>query len=89
MWESNKDKYSNGIIYKLGKYKVAEVYYNSGRSKDDNENIFVLSTSLPGLKQRLGLFKTLDLAKDYFSKVLEMWLKNTGLNISYTIKLQD
>jgi len=59
----------------LGKIKVAYYMYNGTRSKGSEFEYIALCT-LPGIKSRLGEYKTIDECKAICNKAVDLFLSN-------------
>jgi hypothetical protein len=66
-------RYGNVEAFFLGKWKVAEVYYNSSRSQTD-PLCYRAIAFLPGLKSPIGDFEKIEQAIEAADKAIHCWL---------------
>jgi len=80
VWRDSKSQYTVGESGWLGKFKVFSIHYNSTRSKSNTDDIWQVACLLPGIKDDLGCFKTIEEAKDIAQRVMDIWIEGTGLS---------
>ena len=73
-WEPNPDRYSTGDTAKVGKWRVGMVFMDSLRPVGSPLEWAALST-LPGLKQRLGDYRTEEEAKTRVETAVTHWFR--------------
>lgn len=73
-WEEAKGPWASGLVLFVGKWPVGSAGYVS-RTKGESKN-YAAKSRLPGLKEVLEHFETMELAKDRVEKATRYWLRN-------------
>ena len=75
-WKESTAKYTTGENLFLGRWKVASAYYDG--TSANSENKWAAACALPGIKDRLGHFDTIETAKKTAEEAVVFWLKRAG-----------
>lgn len=76
--EANRAYIANAEDGYVGEWCVLRVYHDGGVPKGQEESI-ALTCSLPGIKDRIGHYLTVEEAKSKAEKVFVYWLGRAGL----------
>lgn len=76
-WLNEERAWGSGESLFLGKFKVGSVYYDAMQSKGGLKQ--AACCSLPGIKQNLGHYSTVQDAKYRVERAVNYWLVNSGL----------
>jgi len=71
-WEGDKRIFHNGELLRAGKWIVGEVCYES-RTKGENKH-YAAKSMLPGLKNHLDYYETMDEAKARVERATKNWI---------------
>lgn len=77
-WETSTKRYVSGENGKLGKWRCFFVIYDAFTSSK-NTMKFNLRCCLPGIKDDLGHFTDSLQAKERAQKIVDYWIKESGL----------
>jgi hypothetical protein len=78
-WTRKEHKYGPpSDVGKLGRWTVFTISWRI-TSKEDKDNPYGLSSTLPGFKDNLGEFPTIEEAKQLAEKALVSWIEGAGL----------
>lgn len=77
-WHQNNERYANGVVCRLGKFKVGSAFY-SGMISRERRDKYQANCKLPGIESNLGTFPTLAEAQEKVETAVKFWLKNAGL----------
>lgn len=79
-WKTLTGRFENGQAFYLNKIRVATVYWNSGRNKND-PNTHAVSIELPGMKKEVtcSTHPSEQAAKQYVEAVVKRWVDAAGL----------
>lgn len=77
-WEKATGPWASGEVLVAGKWAVGSAGYAS-RSKGDTKN-YAARSRLPGLKEVLDYFETMDEAKARVERATAYWIRNLTAN---------
>ena len=79
IWVKDTGKYASGSLLKLGRWMVGAASYDASRSKGE-QNKWLATCNLPGMKSSLGHFENEELAKSATEAAVKHWLKGAALS---------
>lgn len=77
-WKDITGQYITGTGLFIGKVLVASYSYNGMRSKDAVNETYVVSSTLPGIKSKLGKYATVEECQLRCIEVAQHFLKMLG-----------
>lgn len=79
-WKTLTGRFENGQALYLGKFRVATVYWNSGRNRND-PHTHAANIALPGMKKEFcnHVHLSLDDAKQHVEEIVKAWVTRAGL----------
>jgi hypothetical protein len=80
-WSDAKLKYGEAQNGRVGKYVAFSIVYDAV-SGPDEQNRQRLECFLHGIKNQLGRFSSVDIAKVAAEKALVIWLEGAGLQVA-------
>jgi hypothetical protein len=78
LWKPATGPWASGDVLYVGKWPVGSAAYASS-SKGDTKN-YVARSRLPGLKEVLEYFETMDEAKERVERATRYWLRELSAN---------
>jgi hypothetical protein len=78
VWSKSSGAFQSGFSGKVGKYKFFSTHYDSLCAKGE-ENRYLLTCFLPGLKSALGRFVDEASARQKAEDALKVWIVGAGL----------
>jgi hypothetical protein len=79
LWKPATGPWASGDVLYVGKWPVGSAAYASS-SKGDTKN-YVARSRLPGLKEVLEYFETMDEAKERVERATRYWLRELSANV--------
>lgn len=77
-WENDTRIFRNGQVLRVGEWVVGEVCHET-RPKGENNN-YAAKSYLPGLKETLDYYETIDQAKNRVESATKKWISKLYIN---------